>query len=191
MDAGFTEHDITLRDGRVVHVRTMRVQDEAELLQTFDRMSDDARYMRFMRVVREPNLERLRKALGSFPESGIGLVATVPAADGVDIVGSAISVIEGEGGSCEFAINVDSKFGGAGSRDRADEDPDRGSTQRLRPAGDGRLRAGRKRVDASAARRLGFSIVPDPEDRAVRICRLQLRRSTELGRGTRSHCRLR
>ena len=98
MSTSFPEADITLRDGRVVHVRAMRAQDEAELLQTFDRMSDDARYMRFMRVVREPNLERLRKALGSFPESGIGLVATVPAADGIDIVGSAIAIIESDAG---------------------------------------------------------------------------------------------
>jgi hypothetical protein len=53
-------------------------------------MSDEARYMRLMHVVREPNLERVRSVLASFPEAGIGIVATVPAADGIDIVGSAI-----------------------------------------------------------------------------------------------------
>ncbi len=173
MDAGFTEHDITLRDGRVVHVRTMRVQDEAELLQTFDRMSDDARYMRFMRVVREPNLERLRKALGSFPESGIGLVATVPAADGVDIVGSAISVIEGEGGSCEFAINVDSKYGGTGLATELMKKLIEASRKRGLQVMEGFVLAENESM-LRLARRLGFSIVPDPDDRAVRICRLQL-----------------
>lgn len=173
MDPGFTELDVTLRDGRVVHLRTMRTQDEAELLQTFDRMSDDARYMRFMRVVREPNLERLRKVLGSFPESGIGLVATVPAADGVDIVGSAIAVIESEAGTFEFAINVDSKFGGTGL-----------ATELMKKLIDAAKKRGLQVMEGFVlaenqsmlrlARRLGFSIAPDPDDRAIRICRLQL-----------------
>jgi hypothetical protein len=37
MDPGFAELDITLRDGRVVHLRTVHPQDEAELLQAFER----------------------------------------------------------------------------------------------------------------------------------------------------------
>jgi hypothetical protein len=57
----------TLRDGRVVHIRAMRPSDEAELLQAFERMSSEARYMRLMHVVREPNRERLREQLASFP----------------------------------------------------------------------------------------------------------------------------
>jgi hypothetical protein len=61
MDSGFTAFDITLRDGRALHIRAMRMADEAELLQAFERLSPDARYMRFMRAVREPNLERLRR----------------------------------------------------------------------------------------------------------------------------------
>jgi acetyltransferase len=173
MDPAVSESDATLRDGRVVHIRAMRIQDEAELLQTFDRMSDDARYMRFMRVVREPNLERLRKVLGSFPEKGIGLVATVPAADGVDIVGSAIAVIASEPGTCEFAINVDSKFGGSGL-----------ATELMKRLIDAARKRGLQVMEGFVlsenqpmlrlARRLGFSIAPDPDDRAVRICRLQL-----------------
>ena len=67
--------DITLRDGRSVHVRALRSADEAELLQTFERLSDAALYMRFMRVVREPDRERLRAALASFPGAKRCLVA--------------------------------------------------------------------------------------------------------------------
>ena len=52
--------------------------------------------------------------LASFPETGIGIVATVPAADGIDIVGSAIAVFAADRTSCEFAITVASEFGGAG-----------------------------------------------------------------------------
>jgi acetyltransferase len=173
MDPGFTESDATLRDGRVVHVRTMRAQDEAELLQTFDRMSNDARYMRFMRVVREPNLERLRKALGSLPEIGIGLVATVPATDGVDIVGSAIAMITSEAGTCEFAINVDSKFGGAGLATELMNTLIDVARQRGLQVMEGFVLAENQSM-LRLARRLGFSIEPDPDDRAVRICRLQL-----------------
>ena len=36
MDPGVAELDITLRDGRVVHLRSVRPQDEAELLQAFE-----------------------------------------------------------------------------------------------------------------------------------------------------------
>lgn len=173
MEPGFIELDATLRDGRVAHLRAMRAEDEAELLQAFDRMSDDARYMRFMRVVREPNLERLRTMLGSLPQSGIALVATVPAADGVDIVGSAIAVIENEPGSCEFAINVDSRFGGSGL-----------ATMLMRKLIEAAGNRGLKVMEGFVltenqsmlrlARRVGFSIAPDPDDRAVRICRLKL-----------------
>jgi len=173
MRSGFPEIDVTLRNGRVVHLRTMRPQDEAELLQAFDRMSDDARYMRFMRVVREPNLERLRKVLGSFPENGIALVATVPADDGVDIAGSAIAVIGSEPGNCEFAITVDSKFGGTGL-----------ATELMRKLIDTAGNRGLKVMEGFVlaenqsmlrlAGRLGFSIAPDPDDRAIRLCRLQL-----------------
>ena len=114
MDESFAGFDATLRDGRAVHVRAMLPTDEAELVQAFGRMSEDARYMRFMRFVREPDRERLRNVLASFPEGGIGIVATVPAADGFDIVGSAVCVL-GEGRTTgEFAISVLSEFGGVG-----------------------------------------------------------------------------
>ena len=89
--------DATLRDGRAVHVRAMGPSDEAELLQAFGRLGPDARYMRFMRFVSAPDLARLRQVLASFPEKGIGIVATVPADDGIDIVGSAIAVFAPDG----------------------------------------------------------------------------------------------
>ena len=106
--------DVALRDGRVVHIRAMRVTDEAEILQAFDRLSANARYMRFMHTVREPNLARLRKVLASFPESGFGIVASVPAADGIDIVGTAVFVLGHDPSTCEFAITIAADYGGAG-----------------------------------------------------------------------------
>lgn len=170
----FTAFDATLRDGRTVHVRAIRPEDEAEILQAFDRMSDDARYMRFMRSVREPNVERLRKALASVPEAGIGIVATVPAADGFDIVGSAIYVIGNDRTTCEFAINVGSAFGGVGlARTLMTALIDSASRHGLAEM-DGFVLAANQPM-LRLARRLGFSVTSDPDDPAVRLCRLPLR----------------
>jgi len=165
--------DITLRDGRSVHVRALRAADEAELLQTFERLSDAARYMRFMRVVREPDRERLRTVLASFPEAGIGIVATVPAADGIDIVGSAIAVFMADRASCEFAITVASEFGGAGL-----------ATRLMTTLIDEAKRRGQKEMEGIVltqnqsmlrlARRLGFRIESEPGDPTVRMCRMTL-----------------
>jgi RimJ/RimL family protein N-acetyltransferase len=171
--ASFTEFDTTLRDGRTVHIRAMRPADETELLQAFERMSAEARYMRFMRSVREPNLERVRKALASFPEGGMGIVATVPATDGIDIVGSAIFVIGGDRTSCEFAINVGSAFGGAGlARTLMTTLIDAAGKRGLAEMEGFVLAANQPMLRLAA--RLGFSITPDPDDRAVRVCRLRL-----------------
>src|SRR6478735_115980 len=101
-----TSLHITLRDGRSVHLRDAGPGDEAEYLQAFARMSAHARYMRMMHVVRDPNVERVRAVLASFPEDGIGLVATVPAADGVDIVGSVVAIFSDDRTHCEFATSV-------------------------------------------------------------------------------------
>jgi acetyltransferase len=168
-----TELDITLRDGRSVHVRAMRSPDEPEILQAFQRMSDAARYMRFMRVVREPDPKRLREVLASFPEAGIGLVATVPAADGIDIVGSAIAVFAADRASGEFAITVGSEFGGSGLATRL-------MTTLIEEA----RRRGLKALEGIVlrqnhsmlrlARRLGFRVESEPGDPSVRVCRMTL-----------------
>jgi RimJ/RimL family protein N-acetyltransferase len=173
MDSGFTDFDITLRDGRAVHVRAVLPTDEAELVQAFGRMSKEARYMRFMRFVSEPSLERLRKVLASFPEGGMGIVATAPAADGFDIVGSAVYILGNDRTNCEFAISVASEFGGVGLasallKTLIDAARARGIVEM-----DGFVLAANQPM-LRLARRIGFSIAPDPEDGSVRICRLRL-----------------
>jgi acetyltransferase len=165
--------DITLRDGRTVHLRATRAADEAELLQAFERMSGEARYMRLMHVVHEPNLERLRSVLASFPEDGIGIVATVPAADGIDIVGSAIAIFGSDRTNCEFAITVAAAFGGTGL-----------GTALMTALIEEARRRGLKQMEGFVlsenqpmlrlARRLGFNVKYAPGDTSVRICRLAL-----------------
>jgi len=173
MEAAFTDFDASLRDGRVVRVRAMSGSDDAEILQAFDHLSADARYMRFMRVVREVDRDRLRKTLASFPERGFGIVATVPAADGFDIVGSAIFVIDKNPSVCEFAITILPEYGGAGL----------GRTLLSTLIATARRR-GLKEMEGfvlavnrpmlKLASRLGFSIARDPDDVSVCNCRLSL-----------------
>jgi acetyltransferase len=167
------ERDLTLRDGRTVHLREMAPADEAEFLQAFERLSVEARYMRFMRVVHAPDRERLRAVLASLPEAGVGLVATVPADDGLDIVGSAIAVFTADRASCEFAITVASGFGGVGL-----------ATALMTALIDETRRRGVKEMEGFVlsqnasmlrlAKRLGFSIAYEPGDASVRVVRLAL-----------------
>jgi RimJ/RimL family protein N-acetyltransferase len=172
-DTTFHDLDVSLRDGRAVHIRAVRPEDEAELVQAFGRMSEEARYMRFMGSVGELDLDRLRETLAAFPESGLGIVATVPADDGIDIVGSAVYFVGRDRTRCEFAITVASRFGGAGL-----------ATTLMNALIDAAKRRGMGEMDGFVlaantpmlrlARRLGFSVAPDPDDASVRICRLRL-----------------
>ena len=170
MDSGFTDFDCSLRDGRIVHIRAMRQSDQAAILRAFDRLSPDARYMRFMRVVGEPNVERLRKALASFPESGLGIVATVSE---TDIVGSATFLIGQDPTSCEFATTVTGDYGGLGLGRALMTALIAAAKQRGLHEMEGFVLAKNQPMLRLAAR-LGFSISPDPDDASVRICRLQL-----------------
>ena len=173
MDSGLTPFDTTLGDGRALHIRAMQMTDETELLQAFERLSPDARYMRFMRAVHEPNLERLRKAIASFPESGLAIVATVPAADGFDIVGSSIFVIGSDPATCEFAMTIAADYSGA-----------RLGRTLLTTLIDAARRRGLREMEGFVlteniamlrlAARVGFSVSPDPEDPTMRICHLRL-----------------
>jgi acetyltransferase len=170
------ESDLALRDGRTVHLRPVQPGDEAEILQAFWRLSEDARYLRFMRVVREPDRERLRSVIASFPEAGIGIVATTPAADGIDIVGSAIAVLDRDRAGCEFAVTVGPDFSGAGLATALmtsiiDEARRRG-LEEMR----GYVLAQNKPM-LRLARGLGFDITIEAEDASVRLCRMLLRSS--------------
>ncbi len=173
MDSGFSHFDFTLRDGRTVHIRAMRPSDEAEFLQAFERLSPEARYMRFMRVMGEPNIERLRRALASLPESGLGIVATVPADDGIDIVGSAMFLIGKDPTSCEFSTTVAGDYGGLGLGRALMTALIAAAKQRGLHEMEGFVLA-KNRPMLRLAARLGFSISPDPDDASVRICRLRL-----------------
>jgi acetyltransferase len=173
MDESFACFDATLRDGRAVHIRAIRASDEDEFLQAFHRLSSDARYMRFMRFVKEPNVERLRKVLASIPADATGIVATIPAADGIDIVGSAIYLVGNDRTNCEFAITVDSAFAGVGLARTLMTALINAAKERGLKEMEGFVLATNQPM-LGLAGRLGFSNAPDPDDGSVRICRLRL-----------------
>jgi acetyltransferase len=165
--------DIALRDGRTVRLRPIGPADEEELLQAFDRLGAEARYMRFMHSVREANVSRLREVLASFPEKGYAIAATVPAKDGIDIVGSATFVLGPRGDDCEFAISVVDDWAGAGLGRVL-------MTALIGAARERRLREMTGFVLAEngpmlrLAGKLGFAVRRDPDDYSQCICRLGL-----------------
>lgn len=165
--------DLTLRDGRQVHLRATTAADEAEILQGFERLSAHSRYMRLMHVAHEPDVALLRSVLASFPERGVGVVATIPADDGIDIVGSATAVFAPDGAHCEFAVTVADTFCGVGlasalMRALMDEARAHGMREMV-----GYVLAENAPMLA-LARSLGFSNEPDPGDHAVRVVRKAL-----------------
>ena len=96
-----------------------------------------------------------------------------PAADGIDIVGSAIYVIGNGRTTCEFAISVGAAFGGAGLASTLMTALIEAARRRGLVEMEGFVLAANQPM-LRLARRLGFSIAPDPDDRAVRLCRLRL-----------------
>jgi len=173
MPTSFEPTDVALRNGRTVRLRAIGPADEEELLQAFDRLGAHARYMRFMHSVREANIPRLRKILDSFPEKGLAVAATVPAEDGIDIVGTATIMIGPRGDDCEFALSVVDEWAGAGLGrallsalvEAARRRGLREMTGFVLAQNDAMLRL---------AARLGFEVKRDPDDFSQCICRLAL-----------------
>ena len=96
----------TLRDGRQVLIRAVRPDDADEIRQAFGRMSSESRYMRFLQHKRELDPDRLQHGVHPVLGREFVLVATIPAADGIDIVGAVRYVAAPVRGACEFAVTI-------------------------------------------------------------------------------------
>jgi acetyltransferase len=173
LETRFEPREVALRNGRTVRVRAIEPTDEEELLQAFDRLGAHSRYMRFMHSVREVNIPRLRIVLDSFPGKGLGIAATVPADDGIDIVGTATFILGADGTDCEFAVSVVDAWGGAGLGGvlmgaLIDAARRRGLREMV-----GFVLA-ENRPMLRLAGRLGFVVKRDPDDFSQCICRLAL-----------------
>jgi len=110
---------ITLRNRRKVILRGVVEADAAEIVQAFERLSMASRYQRFMQHKRQIDPAALHRGVRPVPGEEFTFVATVPTADGFDIVGAAryvrAAAEDGESGdSCEFAITVAEDWRGTG-----------------------------------------------------------------------------
>jgi len=172
-DAHFAPREVTLRNGRAARVRAIGPADEEELLQAFERLGSATRYLRFMHAVREANVARLREVLRSFPAKGLAIAATVPAADGIDIVGTASFFVGHSGADCEFAVTVAEDWAGAGLGRTLMQALIEAARQRGLREMIGFVLADNAPM-LRLAGRLGFTSSRDPDDFTVRICRLAL-----------------
>jgi RimJ/RimL family protein N-acetyltransferase len=108
---------IALRDGREVTMRAVAAADAPEIVQAFERLSDSSRYDRFMQHKKQLDDAALQRGVNPRPGRDFAFVATIPAADGIDIVGAAQYVRAAEKAddkTCEFAITVAEDWRGSG-----------------------------------------------------------------------------
>jgi RimJ/RimL family protein N-acetyltransferase len=106
---------VKLQNGTEVTLRAIAATDAAEITQAFERLTTESRYSRFMQHKRELDPAALDRGVNPRPGRDFAFVATIPAADGIDIVGAAQYVHPDESGSrCEFAINVAEDWRGTG-----------------------------------------------------------------------------
>jgi RimJ/RimL family protein N-acetyltransferase len=163
----------SLKDGREVELRAVCPTDEADLVKAFQRMSDEARYMRFGRVKRDLDITELRKALARFPASGFSIVATLRADEGTDIVGGSAYVVGSDPAHGEFSISVVCEFGGTGlATHLLTELIETARARGLEELQGHVLSVNRPMLRLAA--KLGFSNQADPDDFSMRLCRLRL-----------------
>jgi GNAT superfamily N-acetyltransferase len=107
---------VTLRDGREVTLRPIVAHDAPEIVQAFERLSAESRYSRFLQHKEHLDSAALERGVHPRPGRDFVFVATIPACDGIDIVGAAQYVRKGERArnTCEFAITVADDWRGNG-----------------------------------------------------------------------------
>jgi len=112
----YRPHRIRLHDGRVVTLRAVVEADAPEIVQAFERLSADSRYFRFMHHKKQIADDALWRGVHPRPGREFTLLATIPATDGIDIVGAAqyVRAKEINPGTCEFAITVAEDWRGSG-----------------------------------------------------------------------------
>ncbi len=108
MSADTSACPVRLRDGREVTLRPISEGDAAEIEQAFDRLSAQSRYQRFMRHKKSLDSAALQRGVRPRPGRDCAFVATIPAADGFDIVGAAqyVRADEDDDRVCEFSVTV-------------------------------------------------------------------------------------
>jgi len=116
----YRPRSLRLRDQRSVTLRGIVEADAAEIVQAFERLSAGSRYLRFMQHKKQIDPAALHRGVRPAAGEEFAFVATVPADDGIDIVGAArfVRAARADGkpaaDTCEFAITVAEDWRGSG-----------------------------------------------------------------------------
>jgi GNAT superfamily N-acetyltransferase len=107
---------LRMRDAREVTLCAIDAADWPEIAQAFERLSSESRYARFLQHKRQLDSAALSRGVNPRPGQDFAFVATVPATDGIDIVGAAqyVRVGDADATGCEFAITVAENWRGSG-----------------------------------------------------------------------------
>lgn len=138
----------------------------------FARLSEEARYTRFMAPLKELSPSMLERAVR--PVAGRDLALVVVSGEGKDetIVGGA-RTIGAQDGSCEFAVTITDDWQGVGLASRLMKELIRDARARGLTRMDGYVLASNRPM-LELARRLGFSVGPSEEGPSVRRVQLEL-----------------
>jgi RimJ/RimL family protein N-acetyltransferase len=112
----YRPRQLRLHNGVEVTLRAIAKTDAAEIVQAFERLTADSRYSRFMQHKRQLDPAALERGVNPRPGHAFAFVATIPAADGIDIVGAAqyVPAEESDRTTCEFAVTVADDWRGSG-----------------------------------------------------------------------------
>jgi len=165
---------LVLRDGRAVTLRPIADTDGPEIQQAFDRLSPPSRYSRFMHTRIELDAAALERGLHPRAGRDFVYVATVPADDGIDIVGAAQYVaLDPDAAAnasgdrvCEFAITVADDWRGTGLASELLASLVRRAAHDGHATIEGWVLSDNQAMLA-LARRLGFVVEPVPGDASV------------------------
>ena len=86
----YRPRQLHLRDGREATLRAIAETDAPAIRRAFDRLSADSRYQRFLHHKKQLSPEALHRGVHPKPGQAFAFVATVPHADGTEIVGAAL-----------------------------------------------------------------------------------------------------
>jgi acetyltransferase len=105
---------VTLADGAVVTIRPIRPEDAAIEQEFVRKLSDEARYFRFMDTLRELSPRMLHQLTQVDYERHMALIAVIRENGRDSEIAVARYIVAPEGRSCEFAIVVADAWQGRG-----------------------------------------------------------------------------
>lgn len=163
-----------LRDGRSVTIRAIRAEDAGGMQAAVARLSEEARYTRFMAPLKELSPSMLERAVRPIAGHDLALVVVAGEERDESIVGGA-RYIGAEDGSCEFAVTITDDWQGAGLATHLMRELINHARAHALERMDGFVLASNRPMLA-LAQRLGFSVGPSEEGPSVRLVRLELAR---------------